>query len=355
MRKNLFFILIIALGLVSCSKPSFKVNLQCQNGEDAMVYLSKVTIDDIIPIDSTSISNGQAKLKAPLSDVQDLYLLVIEGMRDYIPFLPENKDVTIVVDIDDPTATNVTASDAQALLNTFNTQMRQKFDELYPAYLEAQNNNDESASDSIAQSIIDELNNYKFNFIKNNSNNFASHYILNDMKQDCSLDTLKTLVSSFGDTKSIYLDAINEYIDKQEKLEIGQPFIDFTLKTILGEDVKLSDIVSANKLTLVDFWASWCNPCRKENPNVVAAYNKYHKAGFEVLGVSVDQDDAEWIKAVKDDGLLWTQVRDADNSASDIYSIYYIPSNFLIDQNGTIIAKGLRGEDLDAKLNELLK
>ena len=355
MRKNLFFILIIALGLVSCSKPSFKVNLQCQNCEDAMAYLSKVTIDDIIPIDSTSISNGQAKLKAPLSDVQDLYLLVIEGMRDYIPLLPENKDVTVVVDVDDPTATNVTASDAQALLNTFNSQMRQKFDELYPAYLEAQNNDDESASDSIAQAIIDELNNYKFNFIKNNSNNFASHYILNDMKQDCSLDTLKTLVSSFGDTKSIYLDAINEYIDKQEKLEIGQPFLDFTLKTILGEDVKLSDIVSANKLTLVDFWASWCNPCRKENPNVVAAYNKYHKAGFDVLGVSVDQDDAEWIKAVKDDGLLWTQVRDADNSASDLYSIYYIPSNFLIDQNGTIIAKGLRGEDLEAKLNELLK
>ena len=351
MRKNLFFILIIALGLVSCSKPSFKVNLQCQNGEDAMAYLSKVTIDDIIPIDSTSISNGQAKLKAPLSDVQDLYLLVIEGLRDYILFLPENKDVTIVADIDNPAATNVTASEAQALLNTFNSQMSQKSEELYPAYLEAQKNNDESA----AQSIVDELNDYKFNFIKNNSNNFASLYILNDMKQDCPLDTLKALVSNFGDTKSIYLDAINEYIDKQEKLEIGQPFIDFTLKTILGEDVKLSDIVSANKLTLVDFWASWCNPCRKENPNVLAAYNKYHKAGFDVLGVSVDQDDAEWMKAVRDDELIWTQVRDADNSASDLYSIYYIPSNFLIDQNGTIIAKGLRGEDLEAKLDELLK
>lgn len=350
MRKNLFFILIIALGLVSCNK-SFKVNLQCQNGEDAMAYLSKVTIDDIIPIDSTSISNGQAKLKAPLSDVQDLYLLVIEGLRDYILFLPENKDVTIVADIDNPAATNVTASEAQALLNTFNSQMSQKSEELYPAYLEAQKNNDESA----AQSIVDELNDYKFNFIKNNSNNFASLYILNDMKQDCPLDTLKALVSNFGDTKSIYLDAINEYIDKQEKLEIGQPFIDFTLKTILGEDVKLSDIVSANKLTLVDFWASWCNPCRKENPNVLAAYNKYHKAGFDVLGVSVDQDDAEWMKAVRDDELIWTQVRDADNSASDLYSIYYIPSNFLIDQNGTIIAKGLRGEDLEAKLDELLK
>ena len=351
MRKNLFFILIIALGLVSCSKPSFKVNLQCQNGEDAMAYLSKVTIDDIIPIDSTSISNGQAKLKAPLSDVQDLYLLVIEGLRDYILFLPENKDVTIVADIDNPAATNVTASEAQALLNTFNSQMSQKSEELYPAYLEAQKNNDESA----AQSIVDELNDYKFNFIKNNSNNFASLYILNDMKQDCPLDTLKALVSNFGDTKSIYLDAINEYIDKQEKLEIGQPFIDFTLKTILGEDVKLSDIVSANKLMLVDFWASWCNPGRKENPNVLAAYNKYHKAGFDVLGVSVDQDDAEWMKAVRDDELIWTQVRDADNSASDLYSIYYIPSNFLIDQNGTIIAKGLRGEDLEAKLDELLK
>ncbi len=355
MKKNLIFILIMALGLVSCNKPSFKINVQCQNGEDAMVYLSRVTIDDIIPIDSTSLRNGQAKLKVPSGDVQDLYLLFIEGIQDFIPLLPENKDVTVITDIDDPTATNVTASDAQALLNTFNIQMRQKFDELYPAYIEAQNNDDEAAGDSIAQMIIDELNNYKFNFIKENADNFASHYILNDMKQDCPLDTLKSLVGSFGDTKSIYLDAINEYIDKQEKLEIGQPFIDFTLQTVLGEDIKLSDIVSANKLTLVDFWASWCSPCRKENPNVVAAYNKYHKAGFDVLGVSVDRDDAEWMKAVRDDGLKWTQVRDADNIASDLYSIYYIPSNFLIDQNGTIIAKGLRGEDLEAKLNELLK
>ncbi len=176
------------------------------------------------------------------------------------------------------------------------------------------------------------------------------------MRGSCryGLATLKEFVAGFT-TESIYTKDLNDYIAKQERLEVGQPFIDFTLQTKDGENVTLSEVIGKNKLTLVDFWASWCGPCRKENPVVKAAYEQYHELGFDVVGVSVDQDGDAWLQAVEEDQLPWTQVRDTENTVSESYLIYYIPSNFLFDQNGTMVAKGLRGEDLTAKLSELLQ
>jgi thiol-disulfide isomerase/thioredoxin len=156
-------------------------------------------------------------------------------------------------------------------------------------------------------------------------------------------------------TESIYSKDLNDYIAKQERLEVGQSFIDFTLMTKDSTEFVLSEVIAQNKLTLVDFWASWCGPCRNENPVVKAAYEQYHALGLDIVGVSVDQDEDAWLKAVEEDQLPWTQVRDTEHKASEDYLIYYIPSNFLFDQNGTMVAKSLRGEELAAKLSELLK
>jgi thiol-disulfide isomerase/thioredoxin len=109
---------------------------------------------------------------------------------------------------------------------------------------------------------------------------------------------------------------------------------------------------------LLDFWASWCGPCRQENPNVVRNYNKYKAKNFTVVGVSLDKPEGKsaWLDAIKNDGLAWTQVSDLkfwNNAAAALYQVSSIPQNYLIDPNGKIIAKNLRGEDLDAKLQEL--
>jgi len=158
---------------------------------------------------------------------------------------------------------------------------------------------------------------------------------------------------------------IDASITFNTKSAVGSKAQDFELPDTAGKPVRLSGI--KGKYVLVDFWASWCGPCRAENPNVVKAYNKYKDKGFTVLGVSLDGQSsireptlakAAWLKAIEKDGLAWIQVSDLkgwDNEAATLYDVKSIPQNFLIDPNGVIVGKNLRGEDLDKKLADIFK
>jgi peroxiredoxin len=136
---------------------------------------------------------------------------------------------------------------------------------------------------------------------------------------------------------------------------VGSEAIEFTQTDTTGKPVSLNSF--RGKYVLVDFWASWCKPCRMENPNVVTAFKKFKDKNFTVLGVSLDRSRESWLQAIKDDGLLWTQVSDLqywNNAAARKYKIESIPQNYLIDPNGKIVGKNLRGQELDNKLCELL-
>jgi peroxiredoxin len=151
---------------------------------------------------------------------------------------------------------------------------------------------------------------------------------------------------------------MTEKLETAKKTGIGKMAMDFTQNDTLGNPVSLSSF--RGKYVLIDFWASWCGPCRQENPNVVKAFNAYNSKGFTVLGVSLDQPTAKdkWMKAIHDDKLTWTQVSDLKYWKNDVavqYGIQAIPQNFLIDPQGKIVGKNLRGEALNKKLASLFK
>ena len=298
MKKHILFLFVLVLALSACNKNSgFKVNVSLSNGDEKTVYLQKYVDNAPVIIDSAVIANETAVLTASQDNPQILYALKIKGVRGSMPFFADNKDVTIVGDVNNPQAVEIMASESQAELDAYNDQLNQ-FDlqirDLYTAMQQAFSDNDSILLDSlnrVGTALMEQQDGFRDEYIKAHPESFVTHYILDGVKQDYPVDQLKELMVGFT-TESIYREHLNDYIAKQERLEIGQPFIDFTLQTKDGENVTLSEIISQNKLTLVDFWASWCGPCRHENPVVKAAYEQFHELGFDVVGVSVDQDEA---------------------------------------------------------------
>ncbi len=195
--------------------------------------------------------------------------------------------------------------------------------------------------------------------MKNNPSSYVSPYILSSIQYGKDVEELDSLVNGLDpklQTVQTILD-LKDHLEAMKKVAIGQIAPDFTQNDPDGNPVKFSDVYSKNEVTLLDFWASWCGPCRGENPNVVAVFNDYKDKGFTVFGVSLDKEKESWLKAINDDKLNWTQVSDLaywQNEVAKEYAINSIPSNLLVDKTGKIIAKNKRGDELRETLAKML-
>ena len=186
----------------------------------------------------------------------------------------------------------------------------------------------------------------------------SAYFVVKDFAYKLDLEGMKAVRAKFDASLdgTEYVKQIESMIARMEKVQVGSVAPDFTLPDVNGNPVSLSSF--RGKYVLVDFWAAWCPDCRKENPNIVAAWEKYKDKNFAVLGVSLDRNRDQWLAAIEKDGLKWTQVSDLKYWSSDaavLYCIRWIPMSFLIDPEGKIVSIGLEGEELHNKLEELLK
>ena len=338
------------------------LSIEGETNSHSATLLHLVDGEEVV-IDSTILINGKATISGTLEGLPEGHYIRIENEARLISFFLENATINIEGHVDSLRQAKVSGSMLNDRFFAFQDSqkvIRNKMRPLFPVYNEAKTNGDTikmAEIDSIYNGFEHELNTLGREFISNNADNILGPYQTSRIYyNDEKLDELDSVLGQFAPelSESKYIKRLNSSIEKWSKLKIGMVAPDFTQPDSSGIEVSLTNF--KGKYLLVDFWAAWCGPCRAENPNIVAAYNEYHDQGFEILGVSLDTDRERWLKAIKADGLIWYQVSDlkAQNEASVDYGIHAIPYSILLDPNGVIIGKNLRGNELQEALAEAI-
>ena len=325
LSKILTGALLLGATLNSCNQqPSYTIDGKI-NIDNGTIYLQNFRNKTFFVLDSAKITNGTFNFKGTVKRT-DLYGLTTDRNESFHPYyiFLENSPIKVEIDTANGRSAKISGSAAN---------------DLFVAY---QSENKEIKIDS---------------FIVANPSSPVSAYILyREFSNSLTADEIEKNISLL-DTALLnleYVKQLKEIAAIKRRVEIGNPAIDFQALTPDGKEIKLSD--SFGNYLLLDFWASWCGPCRKENPNVVKAYKKYHPKGFNVFSVSLDKKKEDWVKAIAADSLTWNHVSDLrfwDSKPAKLYGIRSIPSNVLIDPSGKIVGRNLRGEDLDKKLEDL--
>jgi peroxiredoxin len=378
LMKKIILVVFLSLGWLSCNsgntsvdKETFRIHGKVKVPNQGMVVLQKMENSGAKGIDSVKLGKDNTfELKGKITE-QGFYRLNLFNKQQIMLVLDKGEQVEITADGSDAKGTftvkgsigtdyftrvNKVKEDFEAKATQMNqefTVANQKQDVATQQKIQEQFMTMQKANVASIKKLIDEM-----------GTSIVSLYATNflNTEEEVDLAYLSQLANKFqkeAPNTSYAKDFIKQVKDLEKKMAsmptIGKQAPEITLSNPDGKSISLSSL--RGKYVLIDFWASWCGPCRQENPNVVRMYNKYKGKDFEIFGVSLDQDRAKWLAAIEKDQLTWTHVSDLkgwQSAGGQAYEVNSIPATFLIDKTGKIIAKNLRGPALEQKLEEVL-
>ena len=348
-----YFVMILGLALFACSQQpdGFKINVNLE-GAEGQVVLEERKDGAFVGIDTADVVDGVAVLEGSV-DIPSMYYISVAGQRGKAMIFVENTNMSVTGKADSINFITISGSATQDEYNTLNDKLKAIQEEYMGLYQESMQANaaGDTAKAAELMAKVEEL--YESTgpiqeeFVKENPGSYVTPIIINNIQYGKDPADLEEMVNALEpkiqETQMIV--DLKEQIEKMKRVAIGQIAPDFTQNDQDGNPVKFSDIYSQHELTLLDFWASWCGPCRRENPNVVAVYKDFNDKGFSVFGVSLDRDKEAWLKGIEDDGLTWDHVSDLaywNNEAAKLYAVRGIPHSLLVDKTGKIVAKDKR-------------